>query len=76
MHLTNYEINKNSDNFVANATVDDDSGTKRTLTTVLEYMEAHEPNFTKERMMDQIEDICVKAIIAVQPALSHAYRTC
>ena len=76
MHLTNYAINKNSDNFVANATVDDDSGTKRTLTTVLEYMEAHEPNFTKERMMDQIEDICVKAIIAVQPALSHAYRTC
>jgi tubulin polyglutamylase TTLL6/13 len=26
-------------------------------------------------MMEQIEDICVKACISVQPALSHAYRT-
>ena len=26
--------------------------------------------------MNQIEDICVKTAISVQPALSHAYRTC
>ena len=35
MHLTNYAINKRSENFVQNDDIDDDSGTKRTLTTVL-----------------------------------------
>ena len=76
MHLTNYAINKGSNNFVKNNDVDDDGGSKRTLTTVLDYMEENEPNFSREDMLDQIEDICVKTIIAVQPALSHAYRTC
>ena len=76
MHLTNYAINKNGANFVKNSDVDDDSGTKRTLTTVLDYIQENEPNFNRENMMDQIEDICVKTVIAVQPALSHAYRTC
>ena len=76
MHLTNYAINKNGANFVKNSDVDDDGGTKRTLTTVLEYIEANEPTFSRESMMDMIEDICVKTVIAVQPALSHAYRTC
>ena len=75
MHLTNYAINKNAANFVKNSTVDDDSGTKRTLTTVLDHIEQQEENFNRENMMDQIEDICVKTVIAVQPALSHAYRT-
>lgn len=39
-------------------------------------MEEKEPNFSREDMLDQIEDICVKTVIAVQPALSHAYKTC
>jgi tubulin polyglutamylase TTLL6/13 len=39
MHLTNYAINKGSSNFVKSQGEDDDSGTKRTLTNVLEYME-------------------------------------
>lgn len=76
MHLTNYAINKTSGNFVKNSDVDDDSGSKRTLTTVLEYIEQHEPNFSQEVMFEKIEDICVKTVIAVQPALSHAYKTC
>jgi len=75
MHLTNYAINKNGANFVKNSDVDDDSGTKRTLTTVLDHIAEQDPNFDKENMIDQIEDICVKTCIAVQPALSHAYRT-
>ena len=65
MHLTNYAINKNGANFVKNSDVDDDGGTKRTLTTVLDYIEQTEPSFSRESMMDMIEDICVKTVIAV-----------
>jgi len=52
MHLTNYAINKNATNFVKNSDVDDDSGTKRTMTTVFEHIAANEPNFSRESMMD------------------------
>ena len=76
MHLTNYAINKSSNNFVKSTGEDDDSANKRTLTSIFEYMEEQEKGFDAERMMDKIEDICVKTILAAQPALSHAYRTC
>lgn len=74
MHLTNYAINKKSDAFVQNEDEDDDSGTKRTLTSIFEYLTEHEPGFKSEQMMQQIEDIAVKACLSVQPALAHAYR--
>ena len=37
MHLTNYAINKNSDDFVR----DDDTGSKRKLATVCQWLEDH-----------------------------------
>lgn len=44
MHLTNYAINKNSDNFIFNEDVhDDSSGHKRSLTAILDYLREHEP---------------------------------
>lgn len=44
MHLTNYAINKNSDNFEFNEDADDDSsGHKRSLTAVLDHIRANEP---------------------------------
>ena len=76
MHLTNYAINKFSGNFVKSKGEDDDSANKRTLTSILEYLEEHEEGFSAERMMEKIEDIAVKTCIAVQPALAHAFRTC
>jgi tubulin polyglutamylase TTLL6/13 len=63
MHLTNYAINKGSGNFVK-AGDDDDSGHKRSMTSVLAHMEETEENFNAEDMMDSIEDIAVKTVIA------------
>ena len=37
MHLTNYAINKNSDDFIR----DDQSGSKRKLATVCKWLEEH-----------------------------------
>ena len=51
MHLTNYAIQKKSDNFVHNEDEDDDSGHKRSLTSVLETIAENEPGFSPESMM-------------------------
>ena len=75
MHLTNYAINKNSDNFVKSTGEDDNEANKRSMSSVFQYMEEKEPGFKASEMMEKIEDICVKACISVQPALAHAYRT-
>jgi tubulin polyglutamylase TTLL6/13 len=75
MHLTNYAINKNSDNFVASTGDDDDGANKRSMTSVFAQIEETVPGFSASEMMKKIEDICVKACISVQPALQHAYRT-
>jgi tubulin polyglutamylase TTLL6/13 len=76
MHLTNYAIQKKSDAFVQNEDADDDSGHKRSLKQIMEYLTQHEAGFSSEDMMRKIEDIAVKACISVQPGLSHAYRSC
>jgi tubulin polyglutamylase TTLL6/13 len=38
MHLTNYAIQKKSDAFCQNEDVDDDSGHKRSLSSIMEYL--------------------------------------
>lgn len=48
MHLTNYAIQKKSDAFVQNEEVDDDSGHKRSFTSILEHIEQNEPGFDSE----------------------------
>ena len=75
MHLTNYAINKDSENFVKSSGDDDEGANKRSMTSVFTKMEQMNPDFNAADMMRQIEDICVKACISVQPALAHAYRT-
>jgi hypothetical protein len=65
MHLTNYAIQKKSDNFVKADDVDDDSGSKRSLTSILEYLKEHEPGFEPDTLMRQIEDIAVKTCLSV-----------
>jgi len=67
MHLTNYAINKNSNNFVKGEDEDDDSGHKRSFSSILAYLEEVEKDrgFRAENMMDQIEEICVKTVLSV-----------
>jgi len=77
MHLTNYAINKNNDNFVFNEDEDDDdAGHKRSLTAILEYLKENEENFDTDQLWQDIQDIITKTIITVQPSLQHAYRSC
>lgn len=77
MHLTNYAIQKKSEAFVHNENENQEDGAhKRSLTAVLEHFRQNEKHFSVEDMMTSIEDIAVKAAIAAQPALAHAFRAC
>lgn len=78
MHLTNYAINKNADNFEANEdSAEDDVGHKRSVTSVLKYIEENEKEsgMTMAKMWGLIDDIAVKTMLAAQPQLQHSYRS-
>ncbi|KAF7664977.1 hypothetical protein LDENG_00158880 [Lucifuga dentata] len=70
MHLTNYSINKHSDNFVR----DDNAGSKRKLSTLNKHLESLCCN--TEKMWNDIEDLIIKTLISAHPILKHNYHTC
>lgn len=74
MHLTNYAINKNSDDFIFNEEEScDDVGHKRSLSAVLKQLEdeGNDPN----QIMNKISDLIIKTIVTCQPSIAHAYKT-
>lgn len=70
MHLTNYSINKHSENFVR----DEDTGSKRKLSTLNKHLESM--NCNTEKMWNDIEDVIIKVLISAHPILKHNYHTC
>ena len=57
MHLTNYAINKTSENFIR----DDESGSKRKLATVCQWLEDH--GYDVPRMWENIEVINLVSLL-------------
>ena len=75
MHLTNYAINKNSENFVFNEDPAlDDVGHKRSLTSTLKLIS--EMGHDTVKLWEKIKDIIIKTLCAVQPSLAHTYKAC
>ncbi|KAM9311906.1 tubulin polyglutamylase TTLL13 [Gastrophryne carolinensis] len=70
MHLTNYAINKHSDNFIR----DDMTGSKRKLSTLWSWLEKNKYDTVK--LWEDIEDVIIKTLISAHPILKHNYRTC
>lgn len=77
MHLTNYAINKQNDNFEANDDEGkDDCGHKRSVTSVLKLIEETVPgDHTADSIWEKIEDIAVKTLISAQAHLCHSFRS-
>ncbi|CAD8086279.1 unnamed protein product [Paramecium sonneborni] len=74
MHLTNYAINKRSKDFVFNNdTNKDDVGHKRSLSSVLKYLQ--DQGHDVKQLLNQIKQVIVKTIQSVQGELSHLYRS-
>lgn len=73
MHLTNYAINKDSDDFQTDD-CDFSQGHKRSLTSVYERLE--EEGVDVSALKEQVNAIILKALIVGQPIISHHYRAC
>ncbi|XP_053405841.1 tubulin polyglutamylase ttll6-like isoform X23 [Mercenaria mercenaria] len=70
MHLTNYAINKHSEDFVR----DDEAGSKRRISTTNRYMARK--GYDVDKMWADIDDTIIKTLIAAHSVLKHNYRTC
>lgn len=75
MHLTNYAINKDNENYEYNTDADRaDTGHKRSLEFVWEYIE--ENGGDTEQVKEDIKVCIMKSLCSVQPYLAHLYRSC
>ncbi|CAE1276358.1 TTLL6_13 [Acanthosepion pharaonis] len=70
MHLTNYAINKHSDDFIR----DDEAGSKRRISTVSQYLSSQ--GYDVDKLWQDIDDVIIKTIISAHTVLRHNYRTC
>jgi len=75
IHLTNYAINKDNENFEFNTDADKaDVGHKRSLDFVWRYVTQCGGN--ADQIKAEIKRSIIKTFCAVQPLLSHMYRSC
>lgn len=70
MHLTNYAIQKRSEDFIR----DEDAGTKRRISTINKWLV--ENGYDIEKMWTEIDDVIIKVLISAHPVLKHNYRSC
>ncbi|CAF1413145.1 unnamed protein product [Rotaria magnacalcarata] len=70
MHLTNYAIQKRSDDFIR----DEDSGTKRRITTINRWLVEH--GYDTAKLWMDIDDVVIKVLISAHSVLKHNYRAC
>ena len=76
MHLTNYAINKKSEKFNKATDLEDQTGSKRSVSYVLKYIEDNVHGQTVEKLWKSIDEIIVKTMISAQPKLENKYRAC
>lgn len=73
MHLTNYAINKKSQNFVQNDGDDDGAGSKRKLSWFLDYIAEEHGEGERDKLWNKCKGVCVKTLLGVHPTLEGAY---
>ena len=71
MHLTNYAINKESENFKGN-----ESDFKKSLQQTLDIIKEKEGEEKVKELWNQMIDICLKTILVGYPHLEHNYKSC
>ena len=75
MHLTNYAVNKHSENFVFNSDGErGDVGNKRDFAFFMQYVESLGHSFVK--LWERVQHLVTKTILSAQPLVAHAYTTC
>ena len=73
-HLTNFSINKNADDFVANKDADkDDYGHKWSLSALFDHLDAH--GYDVKRLWRDMKDVAVKTLIACESEVYSKHQT-
>jgi hypothetical protein len=78
MHLTNYAINKDSENYIPNSSGGEGEGvgSKRSLQSIYDIIEREYGTPAYEDLKNEIHDIILKSICMVQPHVNHLIRSC
>ena len=71
-HLTNYSLNKESGQFREAASIHDDTGHKRSLSSLFRHLEKDGVNVSE--LWASIKDSIVKTFLPIQKFLQHDYR--
>ena len=66
MHLTNYFVNKNNQEYQINNDCESLNGCKWTLKRFWRYLEEHYSNINAQKLWNQIKDIIIKTIICCE----------
>lgn len=72
IHLTNYALNKENSNFKQASSINDESGHKRSVTSLLNKLRNNKKDV--DSIWADIKDIIVKTMLSIQRELSHSYR--
>lgn len=75
MHLSNYSINKMSENFDGVANENGESGSKRSVRWLLAWIENIKGKCIADKLWDHIGKICLRTIISILPTLLREYKT-
>jgi tubulin polyglutamylase TTLL6/13 len=77
MHLTNYAINKESENYVQNTSEKEDNvGSKRSYFAVVQQMRLKHGDTRVDEMVQQIHQLIIKTMCIAQPHCFHLFRSC
>jgi tubulin polyglutamylase TTLL6/13 len=75
MHLSNYSINKMSEQFDGTGNENGESGSKRSVRWLLHWIENLKGKQTADELWAQIGNICLRTIISILPTLVREYKT-
>ena len=75
MHLTNYAINKHSEDFVPEDESEAENANKRSIRWFLDWFANAYGEEEKKKLWSQIGDVCLKTIMAIQPTLAQEYHS-
>eukprot|EP01118_Nematostelium_gracile_P014777 TRINITY_DN5835_c0_g1_i1.p1 TRINITY_DN5835_c0_g1~~TRINITY_DN5835_c0_g1_i1.p1 ORF type:complete len:261 (-),score=66.12 TRINITY_DN5835_c0_g1_i1:66-848(-) len=70
MHLTNYTVNKTSEQFEESTQSESFEGSKRSFAAFLNHLKTDRGEDNVNKMLDDIKDLITKTIIGVQPTLN------
>lgn len=73
MHLTNYAVNKNSENFQQNDGEDDGAGSKRSLRWFMSYVGETFGEKERRKLWLKLMGLCMKTVLMVKPTLETEY---